>query len=105
MQAHAIDPERVYPELGGEVAVVDGYGVSVNVYRGHLILRDGIGEFRRERRFTRATCPVRRILILGHAGAVTLEALRWCRDVGIDVAQLDADASTVFTTARQGSAA
>src|SRR4051794_1168459 len=103
MQAHSTEPERVYPDLAGDVTVVDGWGITVRVERGHLVIRDGIGEDRRERRYTRAACPIRRVLILGHAGSVTLEALRWCRDLGVGVAQLDPDSGLVFTSARSES--
>jgi CRISPR-associated endonuclease Cas1 len=105
MQAHASEPERSYPELHGDVAVVDGYGIHLRVDRGHLVIHDGIGEDRRERRYSRATCPVKRILVLGHAGSITLDALRWCRDLGIGVAQLDPESGLVFTTARSESSA
>ena len=87
---HAHPSERYYPDLDGQVAVVDGYGVSLRVERGHLVIRDGIGQQRRERRLNRASTTITRVLILGHAGLVTLEALRWCLDVGIMVSQIDA---------------
>jgi CRISPR-associated protein Cas1 len=90
-----------YPDLSGQVAVIDGYGVSLSVKRGHLVIRDGIGVHRRERILNRATTPVRRLLILGHAGAITLEALRWCRDASVEVLQIDSHSGLVFTTARR----
>ena len=37
-----------YPETTSSLIVVDGYGVSLNISRGHLVIRDGIGQHRRE---------------------------------------------------------
>jgi CRISPR-associated endonuclease Cas1 len=71
------------------VCVVDGHGLHVRVNRGHLIIRDGIGTARRERRIARADRTIRRLVILGQSGSLTLEALRWCRDVDIAVVVID----------------
>ena len=69
------------------VLVLDGYGLSVTVSRGHLVLRDGLGRHRRERRLPRA----QRIVILGHTGNLSLEAIRWCADTGIALLHVDTD--------------
>ena len=39
--------------------------------------RDGIGRHRRERVFAKALAPIKRLVVIGHEGAMTLEALRW----------------------------
>ena len=99
--------ESPYPRLTRTetVAVVDGYGVSLNVERGHLLIRDGLGSHRRERRFSRATCPLRRVLILGHSGSISLDAVRWCANVGVHIAQLDNDGRVLLTSAIRDTAA
>jgi len=74
------------------VLVLDGYGLSITVSRSHLILRDGLGQHRRERRLPRVQRTVRRIVILGHTGHLSLEAIRWCTDTGITITQLDTTA-------------
>jgi len=79
------------------VVVADGYGVSVTVSRGHLIISDGLGKHRRERRLPRAQRTVRRIVILGHTGSLSLEAIRWCTDTGIVLTQLDTDGTLLLT--------
>lgn len=71
------------------VCVADGYGVRVSVERGRLLVADGIGPARRERRFARATHGLSRLVVLSSAGTVSLEALRWCAGVGIGVVVLD----------------
>ncbi len=84
------------------VLVVDGYGVSISVTRGHLLIRDGIGRHRRERQLPRAQRTVRRIVILGHTGQITLEAVRWCADTGITLVQLDTDGPVLLTAGASG---
>jgi CRISPR associated protein Cas1 len=46
---------------------------------------------RRTRTLPRAQRTVRRIVILGHTGTVTLDAIRWCADVGVALIQIDSD--------------
>ncbi len=84
------------------VLVADGYGLSLSVSRGHLLVRDGLGRHRRERKLPRAQRAVRRIVILGHTGHLTLEALRWCADTGIALIQLDTDGTTLLTAGQSG---
>ena len=60
-EGSALTPEDVADHMGAieatyarsdtaGVAVVDGFGARVVVNRGHLVLTDGVGEHRRERR-------------------------------------------------------
>jgi CRISPR/Cas system-associated endonuclease Cas1 len=73
------------------VAVADGYGLTIRVHRGHLLVDDGIGQHRRTRRYSRAERKLRRLVIVGDTGYLSLEAIRWCADVGIAIVQLDRD--------------
>jgi CRISPR-associated endonuclease Cas1 len=94
--------ERLFPDTAGSaVRVVDGYGVRVRVQHGRLQIDDGIGRQRRSHTYARATCPFVRLLVLGHTGYVSLEAVRWCHDLGIGVVHLDADRSLLQTSARR----
>ncbi len=83
------------------IAVADGRGVKVIVDRGHLLVADGLGRHRRERRWPRASRELRRLVILGRSGFVSLEAVRWCEAVGVALVVLDGE-STVLTSARPG---
>ncbi len=76
------------------VLVLSGYGLRIAVERGHLVAEDGVGEHRRIGRFSRIA-KLRRLVVLGHAGTVSLEALRWLRDVGAAFIQIDADGQVV----------
>ncbi len=84
------------------VLIADGYGLSLTVTRGHLLIRDGLGRHRRERQLPRAQRTVRRIVILGHTGHLSLEAIRWCSDTGIALVQLDTDGTILLTAGKPG---
>ena len=89
-------------DLAG-ICVADGFGVRVVVERGALEVHDGVGPHRRSRRYDRATHGLRRLVILDAAGAVSLDALRWCHALGVGVLVLGSDgtaqlASTPSTT-------
>jgi CRISPR-associated endonuclease Cas1 len=45
---------------------------------------------------------VRRIVLLGHTGHITLDAVRWCADVGIGIVQVDTNGRLLMTTAPAG---
>ena len=78
------------PDMAG-VCVADGFGVRVVVERGALEVHDGVGPHRRSRRYDRATHGLRRLVILNAAGMVSLDALRWCANLGIGVLVLGSD--------------
>ncbi len=84
------------------VLVLTGYGLRIAVERGHLVVEDGIGPQRRSGRLAKATCRLRRLIVLGHAGTVSLEASRWLHDLGAAFVQLGADAEVVACFAPLG---
>ena len=84
------------------VLVADGYGVTVHVYAGQLHIGDGIGQHRRHRRLPRAQRTVTRIVLLGHTGSVTLDAIRWCADTGIAIIEIDTDGRLLLTAGTPG---
>jgi CRISPR-associated endonuclease Cas1 len=79
------------------VLTLTGYGLRIAVERGHLVVEDGVADERRRGRFSRVS-KLRRLVVLGHAGTVTLEALRWLRDIGAAFIQIDADGQVVAAT-------
>jgi CRISPR-associated endonuclease Cas1 len=99
MQTQATVP---IPVTRSGIAVVDGYGVRIRVERGRLVISDGMGPLRREGRFARATHGIRRLVVLGHTGFISIEALRWLADVGISFIQLDADRRLLAASAGLG---
>jgi CRISPR-associated endonuclease Cas1 len=84
------------------IYVASGYGLKLYVNRGHLVVHDGIGRQRRTVRFNRATSRPRRMVVLGHSGYITLEALRWLRDIGAAFVHIDRDGKLVACTAGYG---
>jgi CRISPR-associated endonuclease Cas1 len=87
----------------GPVCVVDGAGLSIRVERNHLVVSDGIGRNRRERRYHKATHGLSRIVVLGASGTVSLDALRYCDRLGIELAVIDPISSAVtFTSTPKG---
>ncbi len=84
------------------VLVLSGYGIRVAVGRGQLLVEDGIGAERRQGRLARATCRLSRLVVLGHAGTISFEALRWLHDVGAAFVQLGADGQVIAATAPVG---
>jgi CRISPR-associated endonuclease Cas1 len=80
------------------VVTLFGYGIVVRVDRGHLILDDGIGSDRRHGRFARVGHKLRRLVVIGSDGMVSLAALRWLADQGAAFVMLDRDGSVLATT-------
>jgi CRISPR-associated endonuclease Cas1 len=82
-------PEEIVPRNG--ILVLSGYGVDVRVWRGRLRVDHGFGRSREQALVHRATARLRRLVVLGHTGCITLDAIRWLVDVGASYLQLDAD--------------
>jgi CRISPR-associated endonuclease Cas1 len=87
---------------GPAVAVVLGAGAKVRVERGHLIVSDGEGWFRRERRFNRATSRLARLVIGASSGYLSISGMAWCRDAGVAVIIVDSDGEVMLGPGRYG---
>jgi CRISPR-associated endonuclease Cas1 len=101
MQTHATSftPE-LDPHFG--VVVADGYGIKIHVWRRQLVIEDGFGRDRRRRTYARATARLRRLVLLGHTGYVTLEAINWLDGIGAALVQVDKDGRLVLTSSGVG---
>ncbi len=84
------------PQRG--VVTLFGYGIKVHVDRGHLIIQDGIGAVRHEARFPRVGHGLRRLVVIGADGMMSLAALRWLADQEAAFVMLDRDGSVLATT-------
>jgi CRISPR-associated endonuclease Cas1 len=80
------------------VVTLFGYGVQVRVDRGHLLVEDGIGAARRHGRFPRVGHGLRRLVVIGSDGMVSLAALRWLADQDAAFVMLERDGSVLATT-------
>lgn len=85
------------------VCVVDGHGIKIKVERRHLVVEDGIGRSRRERRFHKATGDLKRIVILGTTGYLSLEAVRWLADANIPITHIDTEGRSLVASQPLGS--
>src|SRR6516164_4241668 len=80
------------------VVTLFGYGIRVHIERGHLILEDGIGDERRSARFARVYNGLKRLVVIGSDGVVSLGALRWLADQDVAFVMLERDGSVLATT-------
>jgi CRISPR-associated endonuclease Cas1 len=80
------------------VITLIGYGIQVLVERGHLVLRDGIGVNRRRARLPRVRHGLRRLIVVGSDGMVSLAALRWLADQGAAFVMLERDGKVLAVT-------
>jgi len=78
--------------------VLYGYGIRVQVDRGHLVLDDGIGSDRRRFRLPRVGHGLTRLIVIGSDGMLSLAALRWLADQDAAFVMLDRDGSVLATT-------
>jgi CRISPR-associated endonuclease Cas1 len=95
----ALTPDDVADRMGAiaktygtdgdrRVVVADGFGVRVVVEHGALVLADGVGEHRRERRFGKVAAPER--LVVAGEGIISTQALAWCKAQGVAIVVLAA---------------
>ena len=97
----------LYPPLQvrAGVLVVDGFGISLRVLYGKLRVEDGLGRQRRSLTLDRAGSGVERLVLIGKAGSITLEALAWLRAVGAALVQSAAMARCSHTPCCSGTTA
>jgi CRISPR-associated endonuclease Cas1 len=80
------------------VLVLNGYGIRVQVNTGHLLLHDGIADERRTIRLPRVNHGLKRLVMIGSDGFITLEALRWLADQGAAFVMLDRRGKVLVVT-------
>jgi len=91
----------IAPPIREGVLMLSGYGIRVSVDARHLNVCDGVGRNRRSGKFSKATSRLKRLLVMGQTGFITLPALRWLHDIGAAFVQLDYDAR-ILTASIQG---
>src|SRR6266568_3778711 len=74
------------------VLVVSGYATSLRVERGHLVVRSGTGRDIREGRLSRVARPkLKRLVLIGRGGFLTLESLAWRDGIGARLVDVSRD--------------
>ena len=73
------------------ILTLTGFGIRVRMQCGHLEIEDGIGSDRRKLRLARVGHGLKRLVLIGSDGFITLEALRWlsAQDVAFSMLQRD----------------
>jgi CRISPR-associated protein Cas1 len=95
-QSHNSPIDLLIPRHG--VVTLYGYGIKVCVDRGHLTLEDGVGADRRRFRLPRVGHGLKRLVVIGSDGMVSLAALRWLADQDASFVMLERDGSVLATT-------
>src|ERR1039458_2262214 len=89
-------PNSIVHQRG--VVTLVGYGIQARVDRGHLLVEDGIGSARRHARFPRIGHGIRRLVVIGSEGMVSLAALRWLADQDVAFSMLERDGKVLAVT-------
>lgn len=93
---YSIQYSEIQPHHG--VITLSGYGISARVDRGHLLLEDGIAADRRRCRLPRVDHGLKRLVVIGSDGQVSLAALRWLADQDAALTMLDRNGKVLVTT-------
>jgi CRISPR-associated endonuclease Cas1 len=93
---HHCNFTQIVPRHG--VVTLFGYGINVHVDRNHLTMRDGIASQRREGRLPRVGHGLKRLVVIGSDGSVSLSALRWLADQRAAFVMLDRLGEVLATT-------
>lgn len=88
--------ELIVPRHG--VISLFGYGIQARVDRGHLVLADGIGPNRRYARLSRVAHGLKRLVVIGSDGMISLAALRWMSDQDIGFSMLERNGKVLAVT-------
>jgi CRISPR-associated endonuclease Cas1 len=80
------------------VLTLSGFGIKVRMQSGHLEIEDGIGPERRNLRLARVGHGLRRLVLIGSDGFISLEALRWISDVGAAFLMIDRTGKVIAVT-------
>lgn len=88
--------ELIVPRHG--VVTLFGYGIQVRVDHGHLVLADGIGPNRLYARLPRVGHGLKRLVVIGSDGMISLAALRWLSDQKASLSFLERNGRVMLTT-------
>ncbi len=101
----AVTAASVLPRHPTGIVILSGYGLRIAVERGHLVVEDGVGADRRREVFSRIDQGLKRLVIIGHAGTISLDAIRWLHGVGVPLIHLDTNGTIFLVATPQGAAA
>jgi CRISPR-associated endonuclease Cas1 len=96
-QSLTVHFKRLFAPAHG-VLLLDGYGIKLHAENGHLVIEDGIGDDRRRNRFPRVQHGLRRIVVIGSDGFVSLAAIRWMADQKVSFSMLERTGDLLLST-------
>ena len=73
------------------VLTLSGFGIKVRMQRGHLEIDDGVGMERRKIRLPRVGHGLKRLIVIGSDGFVSLSALEWLTEQDASFVMLERD--------------
>ncbi len=73
------------------VLTLSGFGIKVRMQRGHLEIEDGVGLERRAIRLPRVGHGLKRLIVIGSDGFVSLSALEWLTQQDASFVMLERD--------------
>ncbi len=73
------------------VLTLSGFGIKVRMQRGHLEIEDGVGLERRTIRLPRVGHGLKRLIVIGSDGFVSLSALEWLTQQDASFVMLERD--------------
>jgi CRISPR-associated endonuclease Cas1 len=94
---HAHTIHKSFINKGG-VLTLSGFGIKVRMQSGHLEIEDGAGAERRTLRLPRVHHGLRRLVVIGSDGFVSLAALRWLADQAAAFVMLERDGKVLAVT-------
>jgi CRISPR-associated endonuclease Cas1 len=80
------------------VLTLSGFGIKVRMQRGHLEIDDGVGMERRTIRLPRVGHGLKRLIVIGSDGFVSLSALEWLTDQDASFVMLERDGKVSCVT-------
>ena len=82
----------------GGVLTLSGFGIKVRMQSGHLEIEDGAGTERRTLKLPRVGHGLKRLVVIGSDGFVSLAALRWLADQDAAFVMLERDGKVLAVT-------
>ncbi len=80
------------------VLILAGFGIRVRMQCGHLELEDGIGPERRKLRLARVGHGLKRLVVIGSDGFITLDAMQWLSAQDVAFSMLERDGKVLCVT-------
>lgn len=94
--------DALYGTAKNGVITLAGYVASVTVEHGSLLIKDGLKGNVVERRFSRAACPITRLISTQSEGYISFGAVRWLHEIGASTVHLNYDGTPLLVSAPTG---